>query len=47
LAGAGVTWPMLIHVEAAAFDGLMAMRGSGEDYGDVILRLAQREATGS
>jgi hypothetical protein len=42
LAVAGVTWPMLIHVETPAFDGLMAMRGSGEDYGDVIRRLAQR-----
>ena len=47
MAVAGVTWPMLIHVEAAAFDGLMAMRGSGEDYGEVIRRLAQREVSGS
>ncbi len=33
----------LIHVEAAVVDRLQAMRGPGEDYSDVILRLAQVE----
>ena len=37
----------LIHVEAAVVDRLRAMRGPGEDYGDVIVRLAQLEASGS
>ena len=33
----------LIHVEAAVLDRLRAMRGNGEDYSDVIVRLAQLE----
>ena len=34
-----------ILVEAAVVDRLAAMRGPGEDYSDVILRLAQLEAS--
>ncbi len=33
-----------IHVEAAVVDRLAAMRGPGEDYSDVILRLVELEA---
>ena len=47
-------WPVerrdgqcLIHIEAAAVDRLQAMRRPGEDYSDVILRLAQLEASGT
>jgi len=36
----------LVHVEAAVVDGMRAMRGPGEDYSDVILCLAQLEASG-
>jgi len=46
-------WPVerqggqcFIHVEAAVVDRLAAMRGPGEDYSDVILRLVELEATG-
>jgi hypothetical protein len=31
----------LIWLDRAVFDGLRAMRGSGESYRDVILRLAK------
>jgi hypothetical protein len=37
----------LIHVASAIVDRLKAMRGPGEDYSAVILRLAQLEASGS
>ncbi len=44
-------WPVegqggqcFIHVEAAVVDRLAAMRGPGEDYSDVILRLVELEA---
>ena len=47
-------WPVqrqggqcLVHVEAAVVDRLRAMRGPGEDYSDVILRLTQLEASGT
>ena len=47
-------WPVqrqggrcFIQIEAAVLDRLRAMRGPGEDYSDVILRLAQLEASGS
>jgi hypothetical protein len=36
----------LIHVEAVVVNRLRAMRESGEDYSDVILRLVQLEASG-
>jgi predicted CopG family antitoxin len=34
----------LIHVEAAVVDRLVAVRGPGESYSDVILRLVEIEA---
>ena len=34
-------------LKAAVVERLQAMRGPGEDYSDVILRLAQLEASGS
>ncbi len=46
-------WPVqrqggrcLVHVEAAVVDRLRAMRERGETYSDVIVRLAQLEASG-
>jgi hypothetical protein len=36
----------LIHVKAAVVDRLWAMRGPGESYSDVILRLIELEARG-
>ncbi len=33
--------------QAAVVDRLQAMRGPGEDYSDVILRLVELEASGS
>jgi len=35
------------HIEAAVVDRLAAMRGPGEDYSDVILRVVELEASGS
>ena len=37
----------LIWVEAAAVDRLAALRGAGESYSDVILRLVEIEAAGN
>ena len=38
---------IFIHFEAAVVDRLRAMRGPGESYSDVILRLARLEANGT
>ena len=37
----------LIHIEAVVVNRLRAMRESGEEYGDLILRLVQLEASES